>query len=198
MENANALSDSSASVTRGSGHSEQANAEGYYFVKCFDKDGNLKWEDHIKNVVCTEGKNAALQAILKASAFTQVSIMGLIGNVTYSAPVAGNTAANINTAASANNWNESTAAVSSVRKDVTASVGTPSAGSVSISAQSFSITGTDTINGCFVLIKSLAGVSPTTAVANTSGALWSAGAFSGGGKAVTNGDTLSVTYSTSL
>ena len=174
------------------------NLKGKFKFECFDKDGNLKWEDHIKNVVCTEGKNAALQAILKASAFTQVSIMGLIGNVTYSAPVAGNTAANINTAASANNWNESTAAVSSVRKDVTASVGTPSAGSVSISAQSFSITGTDTINGCFVLIKSLAGVSPTTAVANTSGALWSAGAFSGGGKAVTSGDTLSVTYSTSL
>ena len=198
MEKANANSESTASVIRGSGHSEEAHAEGFYFVECFDKEGNLKWQDSIKNVVCTEGKNAALQAILKASAFTQVSIMGLIGNTTYSAPVAGNTAGAIATSGSANSWNEATSGVSSVRKDVTSSVGTPSAGSVSISAQSFSITGTDTINGCFVLIKSLAGVSPTTAVANTSGALWSAGAFSGGGRAVVNGDTLSVTYSTSL
>lgn len=197
MEKANANENMAASVTRGSGHTEEANAQGSYFVQCFDKEGNLKWEDSIKNVVCTEGKNEALTAILKASAFTQVSVMGLIGNTTYSAPVAGNTAANINTTGSANNWNEATSAVSSARKDVTASVGTPSAGSVSISAQSFSITGTDTINGCFILIKNGA-TAPVTTVGSTLGRLWSAGAFSGGGKAVTNGDTLSVTYSTSL
>lgn len=196
-EKLNPNEESSASVTRGSSHSEEAHAEGFYFVKCFDKDGNLKWQDHIKNVVCTEGKNEALTAILKASAFTQVSIMGLIGNTTYSAPVAGNTAAAINTTGSANNWNEATSAVSSVRKDITSSVGTPSAGSVSVSAQSFSITGTDTINGCFILIKNGA-TAPVTTVGSQLGRLWSAGAFSGGGKAVTNGDTLSVTYSTSL
>lgn len=197
MEQANAYEETNVSVTRGSGHSEEANAQGSYFVQCFDKDGNLKWEDSIKNVVCTEGKNEALTAILKASAFTQVSVMGLIGNTTYSAPVAGNTAAAINTTGSANNWNEATSAVSSARKDITASVGTPSAGSVSVSAQSFSITGTDTINGCFILIKNGA-TAPVTTVGSTLGRLWSAGAFTGGAKAVSSGDTLNVTYTTSL
>lgn len=200
MEKANSIETQGASVQRGSNHSEGANAHGRYFVQCHGSDGNLKWEDYIENVVCTEGKNSALTTLLKSSAFTQVAMMGLIGNVTYSAPAAGNTAAAIATSASANSWNESTAAVSAARKDLTTTnqFGTPSAGSVSASAQSFAITGTDTINGVFVLIKSAAGVAPTTAVGNTSGAIWSAGAFTGGSKAVTSGDTLSVTYTTSL
>lgn len=200
MEKANANEITGASVTRGSNHCEGAEAHGNYFVQCFDSNGNLKWEDTIENVVCTEGKNSALTSVFKGSSFTQVAMMGLIGNTTYSTPVAGNTAAAINTTGSANNWNEATSAVSAARKDLTTSnqFGTPSAGSVSTSAQAFAITGTDTINGCFVLIKSAAGVSPTTAVANTSGALWSAGAFTGGAKAVASGDTLNVTYTTSL
>lgn len=199
MEKANANEFSGASVTRGSNHFEGAEAHGNYFVQCFDSNGNVKWEDVIENVVCTEGKTAALNAIFKGSAFTQVAVMGLIGNTTYSTPVAGNTAAAINTTGSANNWNESTSGVSAARKDLTTSnVFTVTSNSAETSAQSFSIVGTDTINGVFVLIKSSAGVAPTTTVANTSGALWSAGAFTGGAKAVSSGDTLSVTYTTSL
>lgn len=200
MEKANANEISGASVTRGSNHFEGAEAHGNYFVQCFDSNGNLKWEDTIENVVCTEGKNSALTSVFKGVSFTQVAVMGLIGNTTYSAPVAGNTAGAINTTGSANNWNEATSAVSATRKDLTTSnqFGTPSAGSVSTSAQAFAITGTDTINGCFVLIKNAAGTAPTTAVANQNGALWSAGAFTGGAKAVSSGDTLNVTYTTSL
>jgi hypothetical protein len=47
-------------------------------------------------------------------------------------------------------------------------------------------------------MRSAAGTAPTTAVGNTSGAFWSAGLFSGGDKPVGNGDSLSVSYSTSL
>lgn len=200
MEQAKANENLGVSLSRGMSFFEGAEAEGLYKAECFDKDGNLKWTEEFHNVVCTEGKNAALTALFKGSAFTQVAVMGLIGNVTYTAPVAGNTAANIATSASGNNWNESTSAVSSARKDLTTSnqFGTASAGSLSLTtAQSFSITGSDTINGVFILIKSVAGVAPTTTVANTSGAIWSAGAFSSA-KAVTSGDTLSVSYTTSL
>lgn len=201
MEKTNANDNTGASVTRNANFLETAWASGYYKVECHDKDGNLKWTDDIHNVVCTEGKNAALTAIFKGSAFTQVAVMGLIGNTTYSAPVAGNTAGAIATSASGNNWNEATSTVSSARKDLTTvnQFGTASAGSLSLSAnQSFSIGGTDTINGVFVLIKNVAGTAPTTAVSNTSGAIWSAGAFTGGPKAVSSGDTLSVSYTTSL
>lgn len=156
-----------------------------------------KWNDEIHNVVCTEGKNAGFQAMFKASGFTATVYMGLIGNTTYSAPVAGNTAAAIATSSSGNSWNECVAGTCAAR--AAPSFATPSAGAVSLSAaRTFSMLATDTINGCFVLITSVALAAPTSAVANTSGAIWSAGAFTGGAKAVGNGDTLNVSYTASM
>jgi hypothetical protein len=156
-----------------------------------------KWADDIHNVVCTEGKNAAFQAIFKSSAFTSVVYMGLIGNVSYSAPVVGNVASAIAASASANAWNEAAAATNAARQAPSFAV--PSAGAISLSAaRTFSMLATDTINGCFVLITSVALVAPVTTVLNTGGALWSAGAFTGGAKAVANGDTLNVSYTASM
>lgn len=156
-----------------------------------------KWADEIRNVVCTDGKNGAFQAIFKASAFTSTVYMGLIGNVTYSVPAVGGTAAAIATSASANNWNEAAAATCAARQ--APSFAAPSAGAVALSAaRSFSILAADTINGCFVLIASVALVAPVATVGSTAGALWSAGAFTGGAKAVANGDTLNVSYTTSM
>lgn len=149
------------------------------------------------NTVTTEGKNAALTHFLKGSAYTSAVRMGLIGNTTYTAPDAADVASAINTTGSANGWNEATSSICASRG--TPTFGTASGGSLALSAnQSFSIIGTDTINGVFLLIKSAAGVDPTSTVGNTSGALYSAGAFTGGAKAVSNGDTLSVSYTASL
>jgi hypothetical protein len=197
MEKVNIQDQATASVQRGAGHNELLEVHGHYEVKCFGPNGELKWEDVIDNVVCTEGRQANLQHFLKGSAYTASQVMGLIGNVTYSAPVAGNTAGAIATSGSANNWNESTSGVSATRQ--TPAFANASGGSITLSSNaSFSITGTDTINGVFVLCRSSAGVAPTTTVGNTSGAIWSAGAFTGGAKAVTSGDTLSVTYTSTL
>lgn len=63
---------------------EQANAHGIYYCKLFDKYGNLKWEDDIKNVVVTVGKNLALDTYLAGSAYTVTGpFMGLISLVGY-------------------------------------------------------------------------------------------------------------------
>ena len=75
-----------------------------------------------------------------------------------------------------------------------------SAGSLATSAAvSFSMLATATMKGAFLMMKSTAGVAPTTntTTGNTSGALYSCGAFSGGDRAVINGDTLNVTYTAS-
>ena len=76
-----------------------------------------------------------------------------------------------------------------------------SAGSLATSAAvSFSMLATATMKGAFLMMKSTAGVAPTTTTTttgNTSGALYSCGAFSGGDRAVINGDTLNVTYTAS-
>lgn len=160
----------------------------------------LKWADDFSNVVCTEGKNAMLTNALKGSAYTAAARIGLIEDAGYTAVAAGNTAANITANASgspANGWNEAQSSTAASR--ATPSFGTASGGSLALSAAaSFSILATDVIKGAFLLITSAAAVNPTSTVGNTSGALWSAGLFSGGDKSVANGDTLNVSYSTSL
>ena len=197
-ESAPAIDQGAAGIIRNNGMLEMAEAHGFYEVACFDASGNLKWTDVIDNVVCNEGKNSALDNFLKASAFTQTTYMGLITATGYtSAPAVGNTASSIATSASANGWNEAPAATCAARQ--TPSFGSASAGSLSLStARTFSIVGTDTIKGVFLLVKNSAGTAPTATVANTSGAIYSAGLFTGGDKSVANGDTLSVSYTASL
>jgi hypothetical protein len=62
------------------------------------------------------------------------------------------------------------------------------------SALSFAITGTGTVKGAFLVFGSGASATKDTGT----GVLYSAGLFSGGDRAVINGDTLSVTYTASL
>ncbi len=62
------------------------------------------------------------------------------------------------------------------------------------SPTSFSISGAGTLEGAFIVL----GTGAVTTILNTSGTLFSAGAFTGGSKTVANGDTLNVSYSTSL
>jgi len=62
------------------------------------------------------------------------------------------------------------------------------------SALGFAITGTGTIKGCFILFGSGA----LNTKDDTSGTLYSAGLFTGGDRSVISGDTVNVSYSTSL
>lgn len=199
-EHAAAADGQGASIQRGAGLQAQAQAEGVYVAKCFDAAGNLKWQDTFHNTVVTEGKNAALTHFLKGSAYTASQVMGLIEDTGYSAIAAGNTAGSITAVGGgspANGWNEAPVGTCATRG--TPSFGTASAGSLATSASvSFSILATDTIKGAFLLCRSTAGTAPTTTVGNTSGALYSAGLFSGGDRAVANGDTLNVSYTASL
>lgn len=159
-----------------------------------------KWADGFVNTVVTEGKNAALTHFLKGSAYTASQALGLIEDTGYSAIAAGNTAANITAAGGgspANGWNEAPSATAAARG--TPSFGTAAAGALATSSSvSFSMLATDTIKGAFLLCRSSAGTAPSTTVGNTTGALYSAGLFTGGDRAVINGDTLNVSYTASL
>lgn len=166
-----------------------------------------KWRDFHYNVVVTEGKNAALTHFLKGSAYTATAFLGLIESTGYgfagangSGVAATNLASSITAAGGAspaNGWNEATSSMCAAR--ATPTFGSASAGSLALSSPtSHSILATATIKGGFMIVRSAAGTASTSTVGNTSGALWSAGLFSGGDKGVANGDTLSVSYSTSL
>lgn len=155
--------------------------QGTYVVTCYDSTGRLKWSDSIRNLVTTAGKNDLLDKYLAGSAYTAAWYLGLIDSTSYSAVAAGDTAS------SHAGWLESTAYSNSTR--VAPSWGSASSGSKASTATAFNINATATIKGAFLISNSTKG--------GTTGTLYSAGLFSGGDKAVANGDTLNVTYTAS-
>ena len=183
-EKANPVAASIAGIGRNSGMVEQAEATGRYLVECFDAAGNLKWRDEIKNLVTTVGKNDALDKYLAGSGYTAAWYIGLISSTSYTTgPAVGDTSA------THGGWAEDSAYSQGARP--TAAFSAAAAGSKALSsALTFSINGTTTIKGCFLISNSTKG--------GTTGILYSAGLFSGGDKAVSNGDTLNVSYTASL
>jgi len=158
--------------------------QGSYHAVCYDAQGNVKWEDDIKNLVTTVGKNLTLDTILGNSAAGAV-VMGLKG--TGSANVA-------DTQASHAGWLEvglaNAPTYSGDRK--TPSFSAAAAGSkATSSAVSFAITSTGTVAGCFINIGGSATIDDTT------GTLFSAGDFSSS-KSVVSGDSIAVTYTATL
>lgn len=188
MEKANGTDSCGATITRGAGADEQAHAEGRYQVECHDAHGNLVWSDHIDNLVTTGGKNDALDKYLAGTSYTAAWYMGLISSTSYSAVAAADTMA------SHAGWLEAGTANAPTYSQSTRpapAFSSASAGSKATSAAVvFSVTGTGTAKGCF-----LASVATKD---GTTGILYSAGLFSAGDKAVSNGDSLSVTYTASL
>ena len=181
-----------ASVIRGSGIGEAADAHGRYQIECIGANGELKWREIIDNVVATVGKNLALDSFLAGAAYTVVGpYMSLISSVSYTGVSAGDTMASHAGWLEAGGTNAPT--YSANRK--TAVWSAAASGSKALSAAlSFAITSSGTIKGAFLCYGSGA----VNTKDNTAGILWSAGTFSTGDKTVVNGDTLNVNYSTSL
>lgn len=181
-----------AAIIRASGVGEILSIEGIYHAQCFDKYGNLKWSDDIKNLVTTVGKNFILDTVLAGSAYSVTGpYMGLISSVSFSAVAAGDTMASHAGWTEAGNANAPT--YTGTRK--TAAFSAASGGSKALSAAlSFAITGSGTVKGCFIVL----GTGAVNTVDNTAGTLLSAGLFSGGDKPVVNTDTLNVSYSLAL
>jgi hypothetical protein len=175
-----------ASVQKGKGVSEGIKGGGVFTVTCFDKDGNLKWEESNHNLVVNEGLADMNDKYFSGSTYTAAWYIGLV-----TGPGAGNTYAAADTLASHAGWTENTD-YSGDRKAATfgsATVADPSVINNSGSIAQFSMTGTATIAGAF-----LASVDT-----GTSGILFSVSNFqSPGDRAVVNGDTLNVTYEFSL
>jgi hypothetical protein len=193
MEKLNAIDNNRAEIIRGGGSAEIVRAKGQYKVQCFDKDGKLKWEDTIDNVVTDVGARLLLDGSLGGAQNTTY-FLGLISSVGWSAVAAADTMA------SHSGWNEAGNGVnypnwstpaSNARATITWNAASSRSKAIA-SAASFSIaTNAGTVKGCFIVTGSGA-VSTNN---NTSGTLLSAGAFSGGDKVVGIGDTLNVSYS---
>ena len=191
-ETAQARECNDAAIIRGSGMSEQGEAQGRYVISCVAKDGRIKWSETIENIVCTVGKNVMLDAALAGTAYTVVGpYMGLISSTSYTAVAVGDTMT------SHAGWLEAGGANAPTytgnRK--TAAWATATAGSKALStALVYAITSSGTIKGAFMTY----GTGASATKDDTGGTLWSAGTFASGDKAVVNGDTLNCSYNTSL
>lgn len=181
----NAQSQASASVERNAGISEHLEAHGYFEAWCVGSDGKEKWRDTIHNLVTTVGKNDLLDKYLKGATYTQTIVMGLKGAGTA---VVGDTQASH--AAWAEQGLANAPTYTGNRKAVT--MGAASGGSSVSPVQAFAITSTGTVAGCFINNGGSATKDDTT------GVLYSAGDFTGGTKAVANGDTLNVTWTATV
>ena len=174
--------------------SETVGIEGAYHVVCRDAEGNVKWEDQFPNLVNAVGKQLMLDTLLSGSAYTTVGpYLGLISGT-------GLTFAAADTMSS-KTWTEFvnyTVGGSAVRgtasfASATSTGTTPTnVTTKTATAITYTITGAGgTVGGCFLVTGSGA----STTQGNTSGTLYSAGAFATA-KVTTAGDTVSVTYST--
>jgi hypothetical protein len=125
-------------------HAEGGQVHGRYLVECFDADGNLKWADHIDNVVTTVGRNHMLDTEFAGATYSVTGpYMGLISSTSYSAVAAADTMASHAGWLEAGGTNAPT--YSGTRKTVAFSAA--SGGSkASSSAASFGITGTGTVS----------------------------------------------------
>ena len=191
-ERAQARECNDATVIRGGGLGERAEAHGRYEVECIGADGKLKWRDTIENVVCTVGKNLMLDTAFAGAAYTVTGpYMSLISSTSYTAVAAGDTMTSHAGWLEAGGANAPT--YSGNRKTAVWSAAASGAKALS-PALSFAITSTGTVKGAFLCFGSGA----VNTKDNTGGVLWSAGTFTTGDKAVVNGDTLNCNYSTSL
>lgn len=145
----------------------------------------VKWVEEVVNLTVTEGLNDLLTKYFKGSSYTAAWYVGLINNASFSALAGTDVAAQIG---GTNGWLEATAYSESVRQTLT--LGSASAGSISNTASKavFSINGTVTIYGGFVV--------STSTKSGTTGVLYGEAAFSAT-RAVVSGDTITVTVSLS-
>ena len=171
---------------------EKMGVEGFYQVECRDAQGNVKWTDEFPNLVMAVGKELMFNSLLRTAVTVVGPFLGLLksGYTAAAADTMSITTANEFTAytvgGSAVRGTASFAAASSsgtTPSNVTTSAAT---------AITYTITGAGgTVAGCFLALGSGA----VSTQLSTAGTLYSAGNFTTA-KAVTVGDTVAVTYST--
>jgi hypothetical protein len=175
-------------VQRSGGSSDAVKAGGVFAIRCHDENGNLKWEAESHNLVVNAGLKDMNDKYFTGSAYTAAWFIGVYGAGASNNPAAGDTAA------SHAGWTEVTAYSNATRPAATFAAATtadPSVITNSASPASFSINGTTTVGGAFLISNNTKG--------GTTGVLFSAADFSSpGDRAVVSGDTLTVTYTFSL
>lgn len=167
---------------------DHARAHGVFHFKCFDADGNLKWEADAPNLVVNVGLKDMNEKYFTGSAYTATWFLGLINaspTPTYAAA---------DTASSHAGWVETASYSNATRPTCTFGTSTtadPSVISNTASPASFTMNGTVTVAGAFLISNSTK--------SGTTGTLFSEANFSSpGSRSVVSGDVIQVTYTFNL
>jgi len=154
------------------------NYHNVYAVTCYDKEGNLKWEDSVENIVTDAGLVHSLDVVLSAGTQITSWYLGLFDtapNVVFGSTMA------------AKGGTEFTEYANATRPALTIGAASASSPGATLSATqvSFSInTNAVTCGGAFI--------TDSSAKSGTTGLLYGGAAFTGGDKALDDGDTLNV------
>jgi hypothetical protein len=181
-----------ATACFGGGAVETVGLEGVYVATCYDANGVEKWSDTIHNLTTNVGRKNLMDSYFGNTGGGAI-VMGL-GGANGSSTF---TPAYADTQASHAGWFEVGGAnaptYSGTRKTPSFSAATSANPSVlsTSAAVVFSMTSSGTVYGAFI------NVGGSTAIDNTTGTLFSIGAFTAGSKTVTSGDTINVTYTLS-
>jgi hypothetical protein len=175
-----------AKMNSGTGAEETSLVHGHYDIECRDSAGNLLWSDGFDNVVTIGGKNE----LLVSGVYNLTgSYMGLISAVGYTA-VSGT-----DTMGSHSGWTEASSGTppgyGNTRPAVSWSA-LPTTGQLVSAAATYVASGASgTIEGAFIVTGG------TSAVGNTTGVLFSAGALTTP-QPVVAGNTVTMTYTLNL
>jgi hypothetical protein len=152
--------------------------ENLYHIEARNAQGKLLWTEEFKNAVVTDGLNDSLTKHLKGSNYTAAWYVGLTdGTPTVDPTDVMNSHAG---------WVEVVAVDEATRQALT--LGSAAAGSIDNTAAKavYTIsTNATVVGGAFITSGS--------ALSGTSGILYGAGAFTGGDKTLSDGDTLTIT-----
>jgi len=175
---------------------DEMGVHGHYHVVCRDKDGNIKWEEKMPNLVVAVGKELLLNTLLRTSGtYTTVGPFLGLTNATLT-PAATDTMTTL--VGGGYEFTNYTVSGSPVRGTAVFSAAT-STGTTptnvttcTASAITYTITGAGgTVYGCFLVT----GTGAVSTQSSTAGTLYSEGNFAVA-KITTVGDTVAVTYST--
>jgi hypothetical protein len=171
--------------------------EGYWKAECRDANGNLKWSEEFPNLVVAVGKQLMVDTLMRGSSY---SVTGPYLGLTNASLTPAATDTMTTLVGGGKEFTAYTVSGSAVRGTAVFSASTSTGSTPSnvtsstASSITYTITGAGgTIYGCFLVL----GTGAVSTQSNTGGTLYSEGNFSVA-KTTTAGDTVSVTYSTTL
>ena len=178
----------SSSLTKTLTAGDNARARGEYKLQCFDSEGNLKWEMGGHNLVVNQGLQDMNAKYFTGVNYTAAWYIGLYGAASSNNPTATDTAASHPGFTEITPYSNATRPACSFGSATSAD---PSVITNSLSPAAFTINGTATVGGAFLISNNTKG--------GTTGILFSASDFQApGDRVVASGDTLNVTYTFSL